>query len=576
MGFEPRRSNDKWLVLVVVGLVAFAAWFTIVNYEAAFPQASLDLKYSRDEITSLAREFLETRGLSTDGFLNITLFDPNDSARLYLERELGLEQANRLMESEAPIWRWRARWFRPPGQEECVVWLTPDGELAGFSHVIPEAEAGARLTRDEAFALAEQFLRSQTGHEHRLIEEQLQERPNRHDYVFTWERAGFRAKDATYRRTIVVQGGEVGRYSEYLHIPEQWERDYAALRSSNELYASIATGLSLVLALAAVAVVVVSLRRRAIQWRPLVLISGSAGVLSVVNQWNLLPFFVDAMPTSARLSDTLILGILQGMGAGVAYFFYVILGAAPGEPLYRDSLPSRLSLGAAFGPRGFRTREFFRATLAGYGFAAAHLVFLVSFYLIGKRFGVWSPQDVSYSNILSTAVPWIFPLTIAVTAAMSEEFWFRLFAIPLLKRYARLTWVAVAVPAFIWGFLHANYPQQPGFIRGIEVGIIGVGAGFLMLRFGILAPLIWHYTIDAFLVSTILFQSGSLYFWASGILVSGAVLIPLAISLFHYRRNGGFLADPRLLNSAPTPAPEEPPPEDHAEHAAEPLQPLWP
>ena len=72
------------------------------------------------------------------------------------------------------------------------------------------------------------------------IEEQLQERPARYDYVFTWEQEGFRAKDATYRRTVVVQGDKIGRYSEYLYVPEKWKRDFATLRSSNELYSQAA------------------------------------------------------------------------------------------------------------------------------------------------------------------------------------------------------------------------------------------------------------------------------------------------------------------------------------------------
>jgi membrane protease YdiL (CAAX protease family) len=249
----------------------------------------------------------------------------------------------------------------------------------------------------------------------------------------------------------------------------------------------------------------------------------------------------------------------------------VILAAAPGEPLYRASQPGHLSLAQLPTWRVLRTKQFFVATVTGYGFAAFHIAFVVAFYLIGRRFGVWSPQDVNYSDFLSTGLPWIYPLTISLLASTSEEFWFRLLAIPLLKRYLRSTWLAVLIPAFLWGFLHANYPQQPGYIRGVEVGLIGVAAGFLMLRFGILATLIWHYTVDAVLIGMFLFRAESWYFRISGWLVGGAVLLPLLVSLVLYYRRGGFLAQEPSVEALPEPAaPVEQPPE------AEPLAPRWP
>jgi len=75
----------------------------------------------------------------------------------------------------------------------------------------------------------------------------------------------------------------------------------------------------------------------------------------------------------------------------------------------------------------------------------------------------------------------------------------------------------VAIPGgrlagILLGFLHSNYPQEPGYIRGIEVGLIGIVAGMVMLRWGIVATLIWHYTVDASLVGMLLIALDNLYF----------------------------------------------------------------
>ena len=151
------------------------------------------------------------------------------------------------------------------------------------------------------------------------------------------------------------------------------------------------------------------------------------------------------------------------------------------------------------------------------GWLTWHLALVLTFTLDDlNRFnnGSWitSPSirtifvNGCYTDVLSTHFPWLYPLTIGVYAATSEEFLFRLFAIPFLMRLTRSRVLAVVLPAFFWGFLHSTYPQQPGYIRGIEVGLIGIVAGVVMLRYGILATLVWHYTVDAALISLFLLR----------------------------------------------------------------------
>lgn len=542
------EAPEKRLMAGLALVSALAIWYVLEHWRAAFPQASLRLLYSKSEITAQAAEFLSSQGLSTVGFRQLTLFDPDDRARLFLERELGLEEANRLIEERVPVWRWRARWFRPPEKQEMAVYLSPQGRLLGFRHVVEEAAPGARLSPEEARAIAEEFLRNQTEAPHRLVEQRAEERPARRDHLFTWEEEGFAARGATLRRRVVVQGDRIGEYLEFLHVPEQWERDFARMRSTNELFQWAAEACFAALFVAAVILVIRWLRRRLIPWRPLVALSAAIGGLMVLNQLNLLAFVIDGMPTATRFGEAVLFGVLGAVGAGVGTFFYVILAAAAGEPLYRQAHPRKVALAALFSRRGLATKEFFLACVTGYGLTALHLGLVVAFYLVGRRFGVWSPQDVSYSDLLSTAAPWLYPLTISVLASASEEFWFRLLAIALLKRYLGSSWLAVLLPALVWGFLHSNYPQQPGWIRGVEVGLIGILAGVVMLRWGIMATLVWHYTVDAILIGMFLFESGSWYFRLSGAAVAGVVILPLAVSLSLYRRHGGFLTAPGVLN----------------------------
>ncbi len=228
----------------------------------------------------------------------------------------------------------------------------------------------------------------------------------------------------------------------------------------------------------------------------------------------------------------------------------MVLAIVPGEPLYRILQPNRIRLNVGFSLPGIRTKEFFKANVIGVCLAGAHIGYITIFYIISKRLGAWAPQDLNYENVVSTYVPWVYPLTIGIYAATSEEFLFRLFAIPFLLRLTKSRFLAVVLPAFFWGFLHSNYPQEPAYIRGLEVGLIGIVTGLVMLRWGIWATLIWHYTVDAFLISTSLLRSHGAYLRLSGAIVGGAALIPLAIAAISYMSRGGFETDPSLLNKA--------------------------
>ncbi|HUQ92481.1 MAG TPA: CPBP family glutamic-type intramembrane protease [Bryobacteraceae bacterium] len=558
----PLQPADKRLIALTLILIVASAAYVSLNYNAAFPQASLTLPFSRDQITQRARDVLKSQSLSTKDFRNLTVFDPDEEARLYLERELGLEQANRLMESAVPVWQWRARWFRPPEKEEMIVRLRPDGRLTAFEHRIPETDPGGRLDRISARKLAEAFLQAQTDRPQKLVAEQTESRPNRDDHLFTWEQQDFRAKDATIRRTVVIYGGKVGKYQEFLYVPEQWRRDFATLRSSNELYAAIAQGFNGLLILAVLLSLLQGVRRHTIPWRPMIRISGVVALFYLLNELNTLPFAIDGMAATSRYSEMILLALLQAIGAAAGILIYVLAPAAAS---------ANLGLTRILTPHGVATRGFFRATLAGFSLAAAHMAFITAFYLIGKRYGVWSPQDFDYSDLLGTPVPWIYPVATAMMAAVSEEFWFRLFAIPFLLKFVRYRWLAVVIPAFVWGFLHANYPQAPGYIRGVEVGVIGIVAGWMMLRFGILATLVWHFTIDAVLMGLFLFRAENWQYRIHGGMVALFILAPLLVSIVWYRRNGGFLPEPREeAEPAPTLAPVE------GMELDEPLRPPWP
>jgi membrane protease YdiL (CAAX protease family) len=545
-----KRALILWVICGLLGLVFAQRYFF-----RAFPEAAVDFKVSRTEAQQRGRNFVQGLGENLDGYQSTITFQVDDNAKTYLERELGLQEANHLMSSELNIWFWDVRFFKPQQEEEYRVHVSPAGKVVAYNHKIEEARGEKSLSREEALAAAKQFLQTKLGSNldnwNFLPEEaNSQTRPNRLDWSFTWERKNFKAKDAPYRLEVGLQGDRIGNTQEFLQVPEAWTRSYQHLRSTNIFYNQIALIPYGFLLGAALWLGISLMRQDKTSWGAALKLGVLVAVLFFLmqaNDWNSIRASYDTHQAYSSFVTAQLAKLLLG---ALATGLMVTLVLPGGEPLYRAAQPARLRLYQAFSRRGIRSKEFFSSSVVGISMAVAHMGFIVAFYMIGSKFGVWAPQDLSYSDVVNTSFPWIAGVAIGVMAATSEEFLFRLFAIPFLEKMTGSRILAVILPAFFWSFLHSAYPQEPGYIRGVEVGLIGILAGVVMLRWGIVATLIWHYTVDASLVGMLLIRSDNLYFKISGVVVGLAAVAPLAWSGISYLARGSFEAVDDLLNGA--------------------------
>ena len=555
-------------------LVAAVSLAVGVHYfYRAFPEASIDFRVTRDEAKVQAADFLAARGFDLADYRHSAVFRYDNQTKTFLERELGLEGATQVIGDPVQLWRWSNRWVRELEKEEFQATVTTAGELVSFSHLIEEEAPGAHLAEAEARHLAETFLTGELGRDLAaldFVEAQAQERPNRIDYTFSWKLRDFAVGEAHYRFYVRLQGDQIGGFGEYLKIPEAWERDFAKLRSHNETTGLVAGTLLILTVLAMLISFFSGVRTRDIRWKTAAIFGAIAAVLTLLAQLNNLPltaFGYDTTDTyGSFLMGQLLNSVFAAVGQGILIFFLT----AAAEPLYRRYCTDQIQIGDQFAPAGLRTKRFLLGTILGLAMTPAFLAYQVLFYITAEQFGAWSPADIPYSEMVNTYIPWIMVLLIGFMPAVSEEFISRAFSIPFLHKYLKFRWVAVVIAALIWGFAHANYPQQPFYIRGIEVGIAGIIVGYIFIRFGILAPLVWHYTIDALYTSLILFRSSNSYFVVSAALSAGLMLLPLAVALALYLRQRRFADPTPLLNKSAIPAEPEATPEPTEQQPAAP------
>jgi membrane protease YdiL (CAAX protease family) len=533
------RAIVLWIILAAASIVVIARYFS-----SAFPEASIDFKYDRRASQKIAERVAKSQGIDLTGMKHAASFESDGQARVFLERSIGLEHANQVMRNDVRVWGWHHRWFRPLVEEEISVDVAPTGEIIAFTHHLPEDRAVAGYTPPAVFLRAIGVRLDDLT----LVEQSQRRLPKRVQRIFTWESKSVRPAGAPYRYTVTVDGNIVTSYSQTLKVPDAWKRSYREMRSKNAAASSVDIILMIVTMLAAVVVFIVRLRRGDLAIRFLFGVGAIAVILvggvSLNNLPGQLAYYDTTTSYPAFIGNIIFMSAIECVGT--AMLLMVICGA--GEVLYRERLPQHLAIPRLWSRRAFASRRVFLSLILGYSLVPMFIGYQVIFYLVAQRFGAWAPQEVPYDEMLNTAFPWITVLFAGFFPAVSEEFLSRAFSVPLLHRFLRSRWAAIVLAGFIWGFGHAGYPNQPFWIRGVEVGLVGIVAGLLMDRFGLLPLLIWHYTIDAVYTSTLLFASGNTYYIVSASLASLLFAIPLVLSIVSYVRNRGFLSDQELTN----------------------------
>jgi membrane protease YdiL (CAAX protease family) len=545
-----RLTRSDWIFIAICVAIAALSVFVVLNwFTRVFPEASIDFRYDRDSSRTIAEPLVAAQ---VGGMKHTAVFDGDDQAKIFLERTLGLARATPVMRSEVRLWWWHHRWFRPLQEEEFAVDVAPTGEIVGYDDTIPEARALPSPDVAGARRVAEAFLgRARVNVAGLQLVSQSERRlPQRMQRIFTWESQSVHPAGTAYRHVVTVDGDRVGSYRQRLRVPDQWSRSYEELRSKNGLAGLIDSVLLLVTGICIIVVFVVRLLRGDVRLRFAVGIFLATLVLAAGVAMNSFPSALASYSTtssySAFLAQFVFFRVLL-WGIGVGIFLVVVAGA--GEVMYRERLPQHLAIPRLWTPRALASRRVFRSLILGYTLVALFLGYQVAFYLIADKFGAWSPAEVPYDSLLNTAFPWVVVLFAGFFPALSEEFMSRAFSIPFFEKLFRSRVAAVVIAAFIWGFGHSTYPNQPFFIRGLEVGIAGCILGILFYRFGLLPLLIWHYTVDALYTALLLLRSGNHYYVVSGALSALVFAIPLIVSIALYIRNRGFVPDDELSNA---------------------------
>ncbi len=534
------RKPAFWIVLALISLSGI--FFTFKYFSEAFPIVTLDLSMDRASALKLAANLAAKYQWGPKNYSPAASFDLDSEVQNYVELEVGGSRAFKelLKGGLYSPYVWRVRHFKEGDPNETVIRFTPDGKPYGFHERLAEDARGASLSPEEARIIAEKAATEQWQillNQYMAVETSQEERPGgRRDHTFVYERPNLKIGEGLYRLRLVVGGDRLTELTQFIKIPEAFDRRYEEMRSANETLASVAQYVVLILYLGVGCVVGLFflLRQHWVIWKKPLLWATFIAFLNLLGGLSSLPLSWMSYNTALSARAFLVQQILFEIGGFALWTMVLALTFMAAEGLTRKAFPQMIQLWKLWSPETTSSYSVLGRTLGGYLIVGFDFAFVVAIYFVTTRhFGWWTPSDALFEpNLLATYLPWLSGVAQSLQAGFWEECLFR--AVPLAgaaligqrlgKRNLCIV-IAFVLQALVFGAGHANYPSQPGYARLVELIIPSFVFGGIYLTYGLLTSIISHFVFDVVWFSLPLFIST-----AKGIGIDRAMVILLTLT----------------------------------------------
>ena len=550
-------------------------YYSAKVFPKAFSILNIELKMNRENAFSQAALLSEENNWGPDKYNQAATFYHDSRTQNFVELDAGgSDKVSSLMnEGLYHFYTWKVRHYKEKEPNEAIITFTPSGNFYGFKEILSETEEGTALLQSEARKIAENFVQVNTSIDlsnYKEIEASEEVMPSeRIDHTFVYERSDTEIGDGSFRLKLMVSGENVSELKHYIKIPETFNRRFEEMRSANNTLASSASmAMFLLYGFGGVIIgLFIMMRKRWVIWKQAVLWGTFVAVFGALGEVNFWPLMWMYYPTALSQQSFFIQNIFSLVANTLLMSIIYSLSFMAGETLTRRAFPQQINFWNLWSRGASNSIQVLGRTVGGYFMIAFDLAFVITFYLLTKKFfGWWDPASTLFDpDVIATPFPWISSVSRALGAGFWEECLFR--AIPIAgaaligdRLGRRKQWIVIGfvIQSIIFAAAHANYPSYPAYARLVELIMPSIIFGFLYLQFGLLPAIISHFIYDAVLMSLPIFSSTASGIWFDQLMVFILCLIPVWVVLIgRFKEKKWTELDNKFYNSSFKPEPQK-------------------
>lgn len=513
-----------------------AALFFFPALQRLWPLAELELNVDRHTIHSAGIAALGQEGFDVAGASWATALAVDDPTLDYMERTFGRDRTQEWIRNGLPIYMHRV-WFRTAGDPDTTAAsFHPAQGIIAWTRTTQDDAPGASIPTEAAGVIARAALdrwvaRDSSGWEPSGYMER--ERPARRDHVFIWERWISESPELRERATITITGDRLTRVEREVVLPESGRRD-ARARQANVVALQMVSFVLIAFAVVAAFVVFLTrLRAGSARLLPAALWIAFIAVCFIVTQaMRRAEMLLAWDPLWPRwIAELQSLGMNIAEGAWVLLVLFIVIAA--GDAVDRENGFGRGASLWALSRGRFFDRSVGLASLRGFCVGLiCGAVLTGAMYLLEHFAGAWvaiQPRGFFFMA-LNSAAPTLATLLYFLMVALVEELSYRYFAGSILLAKWNRRWLAILLPAVLYGASHTGLPfippVEPFWGRAIVFTAIGAVWGWAFLRYDALTVVLSHWAADLFIFNWPRLASGDPVLVTKSVLAIATPLVP--------------------------------------------------
>lgn len=230
---RPALSLNVRRVMIGLGVVGLILWLLLEDFDSDAPP----IEITRSTAVSLAEEELRRRKIDLpENWRPLSRVSASiDTSDRFIWQKGGEDVYASLMGKYLTPPHWYVRFVTFEGDvaeraEEYRVYITGRDNIYRFTHILPEARPGKRLDENSARRISDSTVREGYGmnpDELKFISAVSSSLPERTDWTFTYaDTISYPLQEGESRIDIKIAGDRVVDTRRYIHIPEEWSRDY--------------------------------------------------------------------------------------------------------------------------------------------------------------------------------------------------------------------------------------------------------------------------------------------------------------------------------------------------------------
>ncbi|UCG27339.1 MAG: CPBP family intramembrane metalloprotease, partial [Bacteroidales bacterium] len=234
--------------LIPAGIAGIALWIIFTPFTSDAP----DLRVSREDAIEIAVTALEEEfEINPEEWRILTgITDQVSLQHRFIWLEGGRDNYEEYLGTFLNPPSWLVRLVKTTGEveertEEYSSVVDVEGNVLNVYHRIPEKREGAVLEQEEAQSLTDSVLLDIFKMERNDLKEisvTPEQLENRRNWTFVYaDTLNYTLDQGQGRYRVSIHGDEVVSYASFVHIPEEWERNYNDLQSRRNIIRTVGT-----------------------------------------------------------------------------------------------------------------------------------------------------------------------------------------------------------------------------------------------------------------------------------------------------------------------------------------------